>query len=63
MQWIPRDLNTCADDISKLVDYDDYAIDDSVFYALDELWGPHTCDSGAPVEPHTHIGKKRKPMN
>jgi len=44
MQWIPRDLNTCADDISKLVDYDDYAINDSVFYALDELWGPHTCD-------------------
>lgn len=44
MQWIPRNLNTCADDISKLVDYDDYAINDSVFYALDELWGPHTCD-------------------
>ena len=42
MQWIPRDLDT--DDITKLVDYDDYAINDSVFYTLNELWGPHTCD-------------------
>ncbi|CAH3178694.1 unnamed protein product [Porites lobata] len=39
MQWIPRDLN-----ISKFVDLDDYSINDGVFYSLDELWGPHTCD-------------------
>ena len=44
MQWIPRDLNTIADDISKFVDLDDYSINDGVFYSLDELWGPHTCD-------------------
>ena len=36
MQWIPRDLNIIADDISKFVDLD--------VYFLDELWGPHTCD-------------------
>ena len=44
MQWIPRDLNGVADDISKFVDYDDYMINDTVFNALDGLWGPHTCD-------------------
>ena len=44
MQWIPRDLNVLADDISKIVDRDDFTINDSVFFALDELWGPHTCD-------------------
>jgi hypothetical protein len=44
MQWIPRDLNSMADDISKFIDYDDYMISDTVFNALDELWGPHTCD-------------------
>ena len=44
MKWIPRDLNVLADDISKLVERDDYTINDSVFSALDDLLGPHTCD-------------------
>ena len=44
LQWIPRDLNTAADDLSKFVDYDDCTINDVVFNSLDELWGPHTCD-------------------
>lgn len=42
MQWIPRDLNSAADDISKFIDHDDYTINDTVFNALDDLWGPHT---------------------
>ena len=44
MQLIPRDINSVADDISKLFDYDDYMMSDAVFNALDDLWGPHTCD-------------------
>ncbi|KAL9969042.1 hypothetical protein ACROYT_G021206 [Oculina patagonica] len=44
VQWIPRDLNSAADDVSKFIDYDDYTINDEVFHALDELWGPHSCD-------------------
>ena len=44
MQWIPRDLNSAAGDISNFIDYDDYTINDTVFSALDDLWGPHTCD-------------------
>jgi len=44
MQWIPRDLNSAADDKSKVIDHDDYTINDVVFNVLDDLWGPHTCD-------------------
>ena len=44
IQWIPRDLNSAADDFSKFIDYDDYTINDSVFNAVEELWGPHSCD-------------------
>jgi len=37
MQWMPRDLNSAADDISKFIDHDDCAINDIVFNALDDL--------------------------
>ena len=38
LQWIPRDLNSAADEISKFIDHDDYTINDMVFNALDGLW-------------------------
>ena len=44
MEWIPRELNSVGDDISKFIDYDDYMINDTVFNAFDNLWGPHTRD-------------------
>ena len=43
-RWIPRDLNVKADIISKIVDFDDYAINDSIFQSIDDLWGPHSVD-------------------
>ena len=30
--------------ISKLTEFDDYAINDVIFQATDDLWGPHTVD-------------------
>ena len=52
IHWIPRDLNSEADDISKFIDYDDYMINDTVFNALHDLWGPHTViGSLAPTMP------------
>jgi len=42
--WIPRDYNYVADEISKIIDYDDYTINDDIFVFLDDLWGPHTVD-------------------
>ncbi|XP_068738599.1 uncharacterized protein [Montipora capricornis] len=43
-RWIPRDLNVRADSISKIVDFDDYAINDSIFRSINDYWGPHTVD-------------------
>jgi len=44
IHWIPRDLNSATDDVSKFVGHDYYTINDVVFNALDDLWGLHTCD-------------------
>ena len=43
-EWIPRNLNQTADYISKIIDYDDWSIDRSIFRWLDTKWGPHTVD-------------------
>ena len=43
-KWIPRDLNSGADLISRFIDFDDYELNNVVFQGLDELWGPHTVD-------------------
>ena len=39
-KWIPRDLNSRADLISRLIDFDDYELNYAIFQGLDELWGP-----------------------
>ena len=43
-EWIPRGENELADYYSRLVDYDDWAINPAVFWVLDSLWGLHTID-------------------
>ena len=45
MKWIPRDLNSFADHLSRIIDFDDYTIiNDDVFHILDVRWGPPTID-------------------
>ena len=44
MKWIPRDSNHQADSLSRIIDFDDYSINDDVFHMLDCKWGPHTVD-------------------
>ena len=44
VQWIPRTLNQQADYISRLLDTDDWQINDDLFSALNDPWGPHTVD-------------------
>lgn len=44
VKWIPRDLNEAADSISKLIDFDDYALSDVIFQQINSFWGPHTVD-------------------
>jgi len=44
MKWIPRDINVKADYLSRIVDFDDYSLNDDVFAKLDSKWGPHSVD-------------------
>ena len=44
LEWIPREENVVADEISKSTDEDDYMLSPDIFAALDILWGPHTID-------------------
>lgn len=48
-EWIPREANEFADYLSKLVDYDDWMLNPTVFKELDSQWGPHTIDRFADV--------------
>ena len=43
-QWVPREVNACADAISYIVDFDDWYKTPEFFAHLDRLWGPHTVD-------------------
>ena len=43
-EWIPREQNELADYYSRIVDYDDWMLNPSVFSWLDSLWGPHSVD-------------------
>ena len=44
IDWIPRSLNEYADAISRIIDYDDWSLNPSVFSFIDASWGPHTVD-------------------
>lgn len=43
-EWIPRELNKEADELSRSASKDDYMLNPNIFAALDILWGPHTVD-------------------
>ena len=46
VEWIPsyRDLNSYADYLSKIFDFDDWGISQNIFNYFNLLWGPFTCD-------------------
>ena len=44
IQWVPRQLNTTADDISKLASTDEWEVSSEFFSYIDSLWGPHEVD-------------------
>lgn len=43
-EWVPRDLNCYADNISKMIDHDDWVTTKEFFLYIDSFWGPHTVD-------------------
>ena len=48
MDWVPHSLNTQADFLSRIVDYDDWGMNPCIFQAIDASWDPHS------VEPLPH---------
>ena len=44
VEWVNRDENEKADELSRLEYQDDYMLDPSCFQMVDHLWGPHTVD-------------------
>ncbi|CAI7932755.1 unnamed protein product [Closterium sp. NIES-54] len=44
IEWIPRELNAHADELSKIQDQDDYSLHMPWFLLLECRWGPHTID-------------------
>lgn len=43
-EWVPREENTLADCISRIVDYDDWQLVPEIFYWLNMQWGPFSVD-------------------
>lgn len=41
VEWIPRSENEVADYLSKMYDYDDWSISDTVFQFFNNKWGPY----------------------
>ena len=44
IHWIPRELNIIADEISKQIDYDDWATSEEFFNNINAEWGPFDID-------------------
>jgi hypothetical protein len=44
IDWVPRDLNQVADDLSKLEDWDDWSISDVIFNYISKAYGPFSVD-------------------
>lgn len=44
LEWIPRSKNEQADYMSRLIDYDDWGVGESVFKQIEDYWGPYEVD-------------------
>ena len=44
VEWVPREENTLADELSKLLVPDDFMLRCEVFQQLEERFDPHTVD-------------------
>ena len=50
VEWVSRDYNEIADELSRIEDANDYMLDRSCFRSLDKLWGPPLVDRFASVK-------------
>lgn len=50
VEWVSRDDNSIADELSRVEDATDYMLDPKCFHYVDRLWGPHTVDRFASIK-------------
>jgi len=50
VEWVSRDYNMEADQLSRFNDPNDYMLDPACFRYIDQLWGPHTVDHFASLQ-------------
>ena len=50
VEWVSRDENARADELSRLEDSNDYMLHPACFYCIDALWGPYTFDRFASLK-------------
>ena len=44
VEWIPRSLNSYADSVSRVIDYDDWAVSTIFFHHVSSIFGPFDVD-------------------
>jgi hypothetical protein len=44
VDWVPRELNQDADDLSKIEDCDDWSVSGTIFEYINKVYGPFTID-------------------
>jgi hypothetical protein len=44
VDWVPRDFNQIADDLSKTEDWDDWSVSNTIFEYVSKVYGPFTID-------------------
>ena len=44
VEWIPRSLNSCADSVSRVIDYDDWTVSTIFFHHVNSTFGPFDVD-------------------
>ena len=49
IEWIPRTLNTTANQYSKIFDFDDWSVSNRIFHYFDKIWRPLSIDRFATV--------------
>ena len=49
IEWISRDFNKRADQLSREIDWDDWFVNDYTFHYLNNIWGIHTVDRFANI--------------
>ena len=50
VEWVSRNDNCVADELSRVEDATDYMLDPKCFHYIDQLWGPHTVNRFASIK-------------